>query len=242
MAHLLLIHGAAHGAWCWRAVLPALETLGHTAEAIDLPGHGDDTADIEAVTLHEFGQRIAEHLTRPTILVGHSMGGYSITQAAEIAPDNISRLVYLCAYTPWPDLSLAQMRMQADEQPLVPLIRLSPTRRSFTFDLSGGPSGGIGNFYHDCPEDAVAFARANLCPESTEASNTALDLTERSQSLPRSYIVCNEDRAIPPEFQRRMAARFDARDVHALDSSHSPFFSMPDRLAALLDRIAQQDA
>ncbi|WP_425074231.1 alpha/beta fold hydrolase [Sagittula sp. S175] len=237
MAHFLLIHGASHGAWCWRDTIPALEALGHTAEAIDLPGHGDDPANIEEVTLHDYGVKIAQHLTQPTILVGHSMGGYSITQAAEIAPGNIRRLVHLCAYTPWEGLSLAQMRMQADEQPLVPLMRIAPNRKSFTFDTSGGTS----NFYHDCPAEAVLFAVANLCPESIAASNTAIALTERSQGLPRSYIICNDDRAIPPDFQRKMAARFDPKDVHALDSSHSPFFSMPADLAALLDRIAKDD-
>ncbi|MEQ5871363.1 alpha/beta fold hydrolase [Sagittula sp. NFXS13] len=236
MARFLLVHGASHGAWCWRDVIPALQALGHEAVAIDMPGHGDDPADIEQVSLRDYGQRIVEHLDQPTILVGHSMGGYSITQAAELSADNIRRLVYLCAYTPWPDHSLSQMRMQADEQPLVPLIRPSGTKRSFTFDTSGGTHA----FYHDCPAETVLFAVANLCPESTAASNTAIALTEQSQSLPKSYIICTEDGAIPPAFQRVMADRFDPQDVSDLHSSHSPFFSMPDRLAARLDEIARQ--
>lgn len=236
MARFLLVHGASHGAWCWRDVVPALQALGHEALAIDLPGHGEDRADIEQVTLADYGQRIAEYLTEPTIVVGHSMGGYSITQGCEIAPDHVRRLVFLCAYTPWPDMSLAQMRMQADEQPLVPLIRPSGTKRSFTFDTSGGTHA----FYHDCPAEAVLFAVANLCPESTAASNTAIALTAASQDKPRSYIICTQDGAIPPEFQRVMAGRFADADVFELDSSHSPFFSMPRDLAALLDRIADQ--
>ena len=233
MARLLLIHGAAHGAWCWRDVIPALEALGHEARAIDLPGHGDDPTPIEETTLHDFGQAIVDALTEPTVVVGHSMGGYSITQAAEIDPANIRRLVYLCAYTPWPGHSLAQMRMQADEQPLVPLIRLSDTKLSFTFDLSGG----TGNFYHDCPPGTDAYALPRLCAESTAASGTAIALSQKSQALPRSYIVCTEDRAIPPDFQRKMAERFAPEDVFSLQSSHSPFFSMPGDLASLLHKI-----
>ena len=42
MARFLLIHGAGHGAWCWRAVLPLLRAMGHEAEALDLPSHGSD--------------------------------------------------------------------------------------------------------------------------------------------------------------------------------------------------------
>jgi hypothetical protein len=56
--------------------------------------------------------------------------------------------------------------------------------------------------------------------------------------VPRSYITCADDRAIPPDFQRRMAADLAPEDRHALPTSHSPFFAAPDRLAALLDRIA----
>ncbi|MFW2587961.1 alpha/beta fold hydrolase [Sagittula sp. SSi028] len=236
MARFILVHGSAHGAWCWRDVVPELLALGHEAVALDMPAHGEDRGNIEDVTLSDYGQRIAEHLDGPAIVVGHSMGGYSITQGAEIAPENIRRLVYLCAYTPWPDHSLAQMRAQADEQPLLPLIRMAANKRSFTFDTSGGTNA----FYHDCPATSVLYAVANLCPESVAASNTAIDLTDRSGALPKSYVICTQDRAIPPAFQRVMAQAFDPRDVHELDSSHSPFFSMPDRLAALLDQIARQ--
>lgn len=235
MARFLLIHGASHGAWCWRDVIPALEARGHQATAIDLPGHGDDPADIEQTTLRDFGQAIIDALTEPKVVVGHSMGGYSITQAAEIDPTCIQRLVYLCAYTPWPGFSLSQMRMQADEQPLVPLIRLSDTRLSFTFDTSGGAD----EFYHDCPPGTLDYALPRLCAESTAASNTAIDLTDRSQTLPRSYIICTEDRAIPPAFQRVMAGRFAPEDRYEMNTSHSPFFAAPDDLAALLDRIAK---
>ena len=37
MARFLLIHGASHGAWCWRDVIPRLAALGHEAQALDLP-------------------------------------------------------------------------------------------------------------------------------------------------------------------------------------------------------------
>jgi pimeloyl-ACP methyl ester carboxylesterase len=241
MARFLLVHGAAHGAWCWRDVIPALAALGHQATAIDMPGHGSDKTPIEEVTLQDYADRIVSALSEETIVVGHSMGGFPITLAAETDPTQIARLVYLCAYTPWPGMSLSQMRAQSEEQPLLPLIRISDDKKSFTFDIDG-VENGVDTFYHDCPAETVAFARANLCPESTAASGTPLDLTLRSDEISKSYIVCSEDRAIPPEWQRRMAARLPESDVYTLQSSHSPFFSMPDRLAQTLDTIAQKDA
>jgi len=234
MARFLLIHGACHGAWCWRDVVPALEALGHEVTAMDLPSHGNDPTPAETVTLSDYGSAITEALVAPTILVGHSMGGYAITQAAEQAPDQIARLVYLCAYTPWPGLTLSQMRQLADDQPLLPFIRMAADRKSFTFDPEAVPK----LFYHDCTDEAVAFAMPRLTPQAAIVSNTVVTLTSRSQSLPRSYIQCRQDGAIPPALQAEMAARFAPEDVFALDSSHSPFFSMPGALADTLHAIA----
>jgi alpha-beta hydrolase superfamily lysophospholipase len=36
----VLVHDAAHGAWCWELLIPELVKLGHEAVAIDLPGAG----------------------------------------------------------------------------------------------------------------------------------------------------------------------------------------------------------
>ncbi len=235
MTRILLIHGASHGAWCWRDTLPALTALGHEARAIDLPSHGDDQTPVGKVTLNGYGQAILDALSEPAVLVGHSMGGYAITQAAEMNPANVAGLIYLCAYTPWEGFSLSQMRLQAAEQPLLPAIRPAEDRLSFTFDPDMAPD----LFYHDCPPETVRYAEARLCPQAVAPSATPLTLTARSHSLPRSYIVCKRDRAIPPDFQREMAARFDPGRVATLDSGHSPFFAMPETLAATIDRLVK---
>ena len=41
MADFLLVHGAWHGAWCWRAVAPALVRAGHRVHAVTLTGLGE---------------------------------------------------------------------------------------------------------------------------------------------------------------------------------------------------------
>ena len=41
MPDILLVHGSCHGAWAFRDLAPALQDLGYTARAIDLPGHGN---------------------------------------------------------------------------------------------------------------------------------------------------------------------------------------------------------
>ena len=229
MRDVLLVHGAAHGAWCWRDTVPALARLGLTAKAVDLPGHGADRTPLRAVTLERYADAIVDALDGPTVLVGHSMGGFPITLAAARAPERVAGLIYLCAYLPQPDLSLAQMRMLADEQPLLPAIVRNPDGLSMHFD----PQRATALFYHDCP-DAVAYARENLCDQPLAPMQTPLSATDCAASVARGYIVCDDDRAIPPAFQDRMAAALPAERVRHLPSSHSPFFSMPGRLATTI--------
>lgn len=236
MADFLLIHGSCHGAWCWRDVIPALTALGHSARAIDLPGHGGDLTPIPEITLESYAAAILDAIDTPVTLVGHSMGGFPITLAAERAPGKISRLVYLCAYAPKPGLSLAEMRREAPYQPLLPAITLSGDRKSFRFD----PAQTRKLLYHDCPEGTAAYANTRLCAQAVLPQETPCPMSEAYASVPRSFIRCTDDRAIPPEYQITMTENWPAEDVYDMPTSHSPFFADPAGLAALLGRIASR--
>lgn len=231
MPRFLLIHGSCFGAWCWRDVLPFLDN----AIAIDLPAHGADQTPVAEVTLDLYAHAIAAHLTKPTILVGHSMAGYPITAAAELAPANIQALVYLCAYVPRSGESVAGMRRAGPRQPLAPAIRVSADRLSFSFD----PAMTAQAFFHDCPPEARALAACNFRPEPVAPQETALHLTSRSAHIPRHYIRCTQDQAIPPEYQEAMTEGWPADNVTALPCSHSPFFAAPEALARRLIQIAR---
>ncbi len=160
MAEVLLVHGSCHGAWCWHRMIPALAALGLTARAIDLPAHGADPAPAASATLAAYARAILDALTGPTLLVGHSAGGYAITAAAEADPARIIGLAYLCAYAPASGLSLADMRRAGPRQPLAPFIRRNAEAGSFTID----PAAVNDLFYHDCGPEDRALAARSLCP------------------------------------------------------------------------------
>lgn len=231
MADILLIHGSCHGAWCWRDTIPALEALGHRARAIDLPSHGADTSPVAEVTLDSYATAIVGALSDATVLVGHSLGGYPITAAAERAPDQIERLIYLSAHVPAPGLTMAQMRARQPRQPLVEALQMAEDGLSFTVDLGKAPA----LFYHDCPADAVAFALENLCPQALAPGETVINLTSASQDLPRRYIRCLDDRTVLPEYQRDLTQDWPDAHVQDMNTGHSPFFSDPAGLARRID-------
>lgn len=261
MAAFLLIHGSCHGAWCWREVIPALEALGHQARAIDLPAHGADPTPAAEATLAGYADAILaaiDGLASSATLVGHSAAGFPITLAAELAPERIARLVYLCAYVPAPGRSLIDLRRAGPRQPLKGVLAADPGGITYSAD----PAGARAAFYHDCPEEAVAFALPRLCPEPILPQATPLPAPLPAPlhgplhgplvgpgvwplvgpwvgpAVERHYLLCTDDRTIPPEYQAAMAAPFAPGHVARLPSGHSPFFSMPGRLAALLDRVA----
>jgi len=231
MSEFLLIHGTGHGAWCWRDVIPELSALGHTARAIDLPCHGADETPLEEATLPLFAQTILDAISEPVILVGHSMGGFPITEAAYLDPSRIRRLVYLCAYVPKPGMSLIDMRRAWPEQPLADAFEVASDQQSFAFR----PALVAEKLYQDCRK-VLSFAQDNLCLEPVRPSKTPVS---GRPDCPSTYIRCSKDQAIPPTYQTEMAKACDMR--HDIETGHSPFFADPRGLAEILHRIATQD-
>ena len=233
MAEILLIHGSCHGAWCWRDVVPALAALGHHARAIDLPGHGADRTPASDVTLEAYARAILDAIDTSVTLVGHSMAGFPITLAAQMAPEKVARLVYVCAYVPVPGMSLADMRRAGPSQPLLEAIEMAPDRATFSFR----PDMVEAKFYHDCPPGTVGFAQARLCPQPVAPQATPIDTLDRWAGVEKHYILCEEDRAIPPDYQATMSAGFPSGHVTRMEVSHSPFFADPQGLARRLNEI-----
>lgn len=238
MATFVLVHGAWHGAWCWQKLTPLLEAEGHRVDAFDLPGHGDDHTAVSGMTLQGNAERIAERVTsagEPVILVGHSMGGMSVTQAAELVPERIASLVYLTAFLPGDGQSLPELAA-GDPDELV--------QKNMLVDEAAGTSTVAASalreaFYGECSDEDVAFATSRLVPESLAAMGAPVSITEeRAGSVRRVYVECLRDRAITIAKQREMHSRRPCETVLQIDTDHSPFFSRPSALADHLLSLA----
>lgn len=230
MARFLLIHGASHGAWCWEKVTPLLEAKGHLVRAIDLPGHGNDKTPRNTVTLADYTEAVLDALEPDTILVGHSFGGFPITLAAAEAATTPRALVYLCALIPRPGLAFSAFRPDAISKEL---------SEALTLDRAAGVSTAIPEkagpvFYSDCTTEDREAALAQLTPQPIGVMTEPTDFAE--PNLPRHYIRCAEDRVVYPEYQR--AVSVDWSSTFDMSAGHSPFFSDPDGLTAIFEKIA----
>ncbi len=216
----------------------------------------------EPSAVHEIGLadytdaalRVLEGLARDgsrVTLVGHSFGGQTITRVAERLPHMVERLVYVTAFCPalqpggsvdayaaLPENAASQIGPVVVGDPAqIGAYRLNPrsTDRAY-LELCRQA------FYNDLQmDDFLRFAA--FLGADTPAKASADDgrgTPERWGQVPRSYVRCTRDQALPLALQDRMIREADEMtpgnrfDVHTLESTHSPFASMPDRLATLL--------
>ena len=237
MATYVLVHGAWHGAWCWFKVVLRLERAGHTVIALDLPGLGRDETPLTDVSLDTWTTRICQVLddqSSPVILVGHSLGGTAISQAAERRPDAVRLSVYLAAFL-LPNGQSARRMLQQDGTSLI----LQPGVMAADSVASTVTAGALRDvFYGECSDEDVALARLALRPQPHGPAGTPIAITENHFGrIPRFYVECLRDKAVPPSLQKRMYGAVSCQSVFRIDTDHSPFFSAPDELVALLTTV-----
>ena len=230
MTQFILVHGACHGAWCWSQVTPALEARGHSVLALDMPGRGGGVAGL---TLADQAQTIFSSYEGEAVLVGHSAGGFSISAAAELAPDRVSRLIYVAALLPRDgDILGRVMQGLKGERSHLPLI-VADDRLSYSFDATN--AGHV--LYNDAPQDVINWALPQIVHEPSGPHREAISLGDRFASVAKSYVVCTEDRMIPALDQEAMADGLG--DIARIDTGHSPFLSTPEELADHLHRMGR---
>ena len=241
-ATVVLVHGAWHGAWCWDAVVPLLDAAGVPSVAVDLPGHGASTEPVgDLYTDADHVRGVLGSIDGPIVLAGHSYGGAVISEAASGVPD-VRSLVYLCAIVP--DIG--------ETVGAVPVEGLPTDDRSGEDDGSGelgdliqvhedgtttiDVSGAAPFFYADCPPATAADSLKQLGPQSSASFVQPLRHAAWRE-IPSTYVVCTEDQVIAVPFQRALASRAGSTVVE-WPTSHSPFLSRPDLVAALLTQLA----
>jgi pimeloyl-ACP methyl ester carboxylesterase len=216
---LLLVHGAWHGGWCWSKLRAALETRDIRTHTVDLPSAGAPSGIAEDTRTV---RNALASIDGPVVVVAHSYGGIPVSQAIADMP-NVSRVVYLAAF----QLDVGESLMGFYGAP----VPADPR------EFEPIPDNPRELFYADVHPAEAMEAVARLVPQSAKTFTDAVTVAGW-HSVSSTYIVCEQDQALPAPLQKSLAARAD--NVHYMASGHSPFLSMPQDLAALLSHIAQE--
>jgi pimeloyl-ACP methyl ester carboxylesterase len=239
---MVLVHGAFGRASVWDRVLPGLREAGHEVETLDLPGQGEDDTPVAEVTLDRYARRVCEVLADgpPAVLVGHSMGGMVVTQAAANCPENVERLVYVAAFLPADGESLIDLTQRPEGAGDAVQAGLVVDGDPPVATMS--PEAAREGLMHCCDDEAAAWAQSLRGPQPVAPFTHPVRLTgegsEKFGGLRRAYVMCLQDRAIRPPLQRLMLERAGCDPVIEIDTDHCVWASRPDELVAALNRLA----
>jgi pimeloyl-ACP methyl ester carboxylesterase len=193
---------------------------------------GSDRTPPQDVTLAMTGSfiaKIAERQPDKVVLVGHSLGGISISDAAERVPKAIAGLVYVTAVLLPNGASAMELVLKNGKLP--DGVSLDKDGAVLVID----PNCARDRYYNGCEENEVRNALAHLVPQPTRPMRDSLTVTPRRFGVvPRAYVECLQDNAIPLDFQRSQREVMACHPIFSMKTDHSPFIQRPDELSAHL--------
>jgi pimeloyl-ACP methyl ester carboxylesterase len=215
--NIVLVHGTAVDGSSWSKVIPILQNAGHKVIAVQLPLHSlaDDISTVK---------RAIDLVGGPVILVGHSYGGFVITNAAYNNP-NVKGLVYIAAFAPEEGQSLANF------------VDVTKFPKGFLMFDNGGFVYINPNMFPQAFAQDVDPAEAKVLAAVQKPFNQSI-LAEKSgppawKQLQTWYQISENDHAIPPDVERMFAKQINATTI-SLASSHASPLSHPNEVAQLI--------
>ena len=219
MPSIVLVHGGFVDGSGWESVYQILRNHGHAVSIVQNPT--TSLADDVAVT-----RRALDQQPDQAVLVGHSYGGAIITEAGN--HPKVSALVYITAFAP--DRGESVNTLIADPPPGAPVPPILPPQDGFLF-LDKNKFAE--SFAADVKPDLAAFMADAQVPWGVDALAGAI--TEPAwRNKPSWYLIATEDRMIPPDAQRIMSQRANAK-VSETAASHSVYISQPEAVATIIE-------
>ncbi|MFT5132169.1 MAG: pimeloyl-ACP methyl ester carboxylesterase [Gammaproteobacteria bacterium] len=232
MKNYLLVHGAWGAAAEFDEVVKLLSDDGSRITSIDLPGHGENKAAIDKITMDAYVQTVVDTINtinEKVILVGHSLAGAIISQVAEVIPDSIDRLIYVAAMLPKTgDTPLGLMESDEKGELL--------SRVTFSDDQSFGTineSDVREVLLHDVDDEALITKSMPifLIKQAVQPFTASAQLSDENfGSVPKYYIRATQDKVLSPKLQDEMLTNWKVEQVFTLKSGHFPLTSMPEHL------------
>ncbi len=237
MQTIVLVHGAWGSSWSWDKVKPMLENAGYRVVTFDLPGHGTDKKPANTLTLDDFVDatvKVLKEQPEPVVLLGHSLGGTVISQAAEYCPEKISKLVYYSAFM------LVDGEKQFDRIVSDKFTKVGPETLDIhedgTCDLIKDKVRNV--FFNTSTDEDAAFAIERLQTDSIVPMQKPLHLTaENYGRIPRYFIHCLQDSGITITTQRDMVKCSPCVKTFEIDADHFACFTYAKELFEAIDAI-----
>ena len=161
------------------------------------------------------------------LLVGHSLGGLTITTVAATAPERVAGLVYLAALAPVPGQTVFEMLTpdhdEVDPAGVQELLPGELARAMFSGDLD---------------DDRWRAAESRLVPEPSGLFVEGVATYDHG--VGSIYVRATRDAVVTAELVEAMVGHLHPDGVLEIDSDHDTMLSHPEETAALIDRLAAE--
>lgn len=234
MANYILIHGAWHGSWCWKYVVPLLEAQGHSVTNLDLPGTVNNPQDFSSIDLKcyvDFVESKIEAIDGNVILIGHSMAGTILASVAEKIPHKIEKLIFISAFIPENGQSMFDQASTLSGKGISTEMLVNIPEFSVDLKRSEHVKEVLFNM---CSQENAREALSLLQKQPIKPFNDIVHITEQNfGSIPKLYINCVRDEVISTKDQYKIATNSKC-EIANIESDHSPFFSAPHELVEII--------
>ena len=222
-AALVLAHGAFHGPWCWQPLMERLERDGTLCVAVDL-NRGGLAKDAEAL---QQSVDLLRHEGHRVHAIGHSLGCPPVSW---LDPESVATAIFLAG--PLEGGGLPDSADCVDEA-FPKRLQPQPDGRFFISREDAHEA-----FYLRCRRDEAEWALDRLRPTFVYgAKATTVPIWEK---VPATYVVCTDDGAVRPDYQRGVAEGLPHSAT--IDFDHSPMLGAADRLAEIVrEAMARAD-
>src|SRR6266478_3571258 len=222
--NVVLVHGAFADGSGWEAVANILKNDGYAVSVVQHP----ETSYAEDI---KFTKAVIDRQSGPVVLVGHSYGGFVITEAGN--HPKVAALVYIAAFALDEGESCASIEQA-----------LPQASKAFKPDSNGNwwidQEHFAADFAADIPPEKAAFMALSQVPISTD-SFTHKVTNPAWKTKPTWYMVATADRSINPDQERMMAKRANAKKIE-VNASHVAYMSRPNETARLIEEAATSAA
>lgn len=241
---MLLVHGWGMNSAVWR---PCLQRLPDWIEpvCIDLPGSGLSAA-ARASTLEEYVAYVAQQISRPTVLMGWSLGGLVTLQLARRFPEKVTALVQVASTPKFVQDRNWRTAIDAEifEQ-FAASLEKEPDRtirRFLALQVRGAESSmqTVRELQRAIDERGLPAVDA-LCAGLKILSDT--DLTGAVQQLDCaiSWLLGDRDMLVPVGLAGELRTMLPDPDIRIIEGAgHAPFISHPDDFMDALVQVLER--
>ena len=230
-----------HGAWAdgssWDQVVRILQGDGYTVYVPPNPLRGVAT---DSAYLNDFLTQNMNLTGKPVVLVGHSYGGFVITNAA-VGDSEVKALVYVDAFLPKHGDTLKSLTTSGS------CLAADPTKVFDFVPYPGGPAGDVdlyvkqslfpGCFANGLPASEAAALAATQRPLAASALDEPSGAPAWA-TLPSWDVIGAGDHIIPEAAQLAMAQRAHAH-ITEINAPHLSMISSPDAVSRVIEQAAR---